>query len=156
MSILRIFLMLFPLFFFAGCTSYQEHFDCPPKEGVGCRSLSDVDQMVEEGKLPLSNPEDTSQENATSEEKSQPCACKSPPCQEETKKEEEPQFPPPSEIILDNATASPKSPDFWEVERKGEEVIRVWVPSHQDEMGNYHSGAYVYSVLKSGSWEVMK
>ena len=35
-----------------GCsTTYQEGFDCPSVPGVGCHSISEVDRMVDEGKL---------------------------------------------------------------------------------------------------------
>lgn len=37
----------------SACTPYMESFDCPPGRGVGCQSLSSVNQMVEDGKLPL-------------------------------------------------------------------------------------------------------
>lgn len=37
----------------SACTPYMESFDCPPGRGVGCQSLSTVNQMVEEGKLPF-------------------------------------------------------------------------------------------------------
>ena len=37
----------------SACTPYTESFDCPPGRGVGCQSLSTVNQMVEEGILPL-------------------------------------------------------------------------------------------------------
>jgi hypothetical protein len=35
------------------CAPYSESFDCPPGKGVGCQSLNKVNQMVEEGQLPL-------------------------------------------------------------------------------------------------------
>lgn len=41
------------LMVFSACTPYMESFDCPPGRGVGCQSLSSVNQMVEDGKLPL-------------------------------------------------------------------------------------------------------
>jgi conjugal transfer pilus assembly protein TraV len=34
-----------------GCSSYQNQFDCPPGQGVGCKSVSQVDDMVENGHL---------------------------------------------------------------------------------------------------------
>ncbi|OJX11911.1 MAG: hypothetical protein BGO77_04615 [Caedibacter sp. 37-49] len=33
------------------CTSYKEGFDCEAVSGVGCRSISEVDKMIDEGKL---------------------------------------------------------------------------------------------------------
>jgi hypothetical protein len=31
---------------------YEGGFECPPGEGVGCKSISEVNQMVNEGELP--------------------------------------------------------------------------------------------------------
>lgn len=42
----------------AGCSSYQEKFECAPGKGVGCHSVSHIDRMVEQGELPY--PEDDS------------------------------------------------------------------------------------------------
>ena len=36
-----------------GCMGvYEGGFECPPGEGVGCKSISEVNQMVEQGELP--------------------------------------------------------------------------------------------------------
>jgi hypothetical protein len=38
-----------------GCMGvYEGGFECPPGEGVGCKSISDVNQMVDQGELPPS------------------------------------------------------------------------------------------------------
>lgn len=37
----------------SGCATYNEHFDCEPGSGVGCKSLSEVNEMIDEGRLPL-------------------------------------------------------------------------------------------------------
>jgi hypothetical protein len=52
LSIAALFPLL-PLLLLSGCSSYQEHFDCPPGKGVGCHSVSEVDALVESGHLPL-------------------------------------------------------------------------------------------------------
>lgn len=44
-------LSLLPLLL-AGCSTYSETFECPPGKGVGCASLSAVNEWVDEGKLP--------------------------------------------------------------------------------------------------------
>ena len=35
----------------SGCSSYKSSFDCPAGVGVGCRSVSEVDALVEKGAL---------------------------------------------------------------------------------------------------------
>lgn len=42
----------------SGCSTYSETFDCPAGQGVGCKSLSKVNQMVEKGELPHKDPDD--------------------------------------------------------------------------------------------------
>ena len=37
----------------SGCSTYQETFECKPGKGVGCRSLSHVNQMVDAGADPF-------------------------------------------------------------------------------------------------------
>ena len=37
----------------SGCSNYAEKFDCGAGMGVGCKSLSYVNRMVEKGALPL-------------------------------------------------------------------------------------------------------
>ena len=52
------------------CTSYKEGFDCEAVPGVGCRSISEVDKMIDEGKIGAgdtsnkeSNPQEESKED---------------------------------------------------------------------------------------------
>lgn len=40
-------------FCLTGCMGiYEGGFECPPGKGVGCKSISDVNQMVDQGELP--------------------------------------------------------------------------------------------------------
>lgn len=50
--VLRLFGFALTSLALAGCTAYGEKFDCAPGMGVGCKSLSYVDRMVEKGNLP--------------------------------------------------------------------------------------------------------
>lgn len=45
-----------------GCMGvYEGRFECPPGEGVGCKSISEVNQMVDRGSVPgIQCPEDKS------------------------------------------------------------------------------------------------
>ena len=64
---LKHILFMTSLTMFSACTPYTESFDCPPGRGVGCRSLSTVNQMVEDGKLPLEE-DSTNKEKAPSQD----------------------------------------------------------------------------------------
>lgn len=33
------------------CTTYQEGFDCAARPGVGCQSITQVDRLIDQGKL---------------------------------------------------------------------------------------------------------
>ena len=159
MRILGKFLMISSLLSLVGCSSYQEQFDCPPGSGVGCKSLSDVDQLVESGKLPIGSEASLEfQENdqqSLDKNAQKDCSCEKSSPQEKIQKGERENLLPPVEITIDQSPSpsSLKNPDSWEIERKGEEVIRVWIAPHEDELGNYYSGSYLYSVLTPGTWE---
>lgn len=56
---LKLIPLLLTLPILNGCMTYSESFDCPPGKGVGCKSLSQVNEMVEEGDLPLEKLETT-------------------------------------------------------------------------------------------------
>ncbi|MEN8236228.1 MAG: hypothetical protein ABFQ95_01570 [Pseudomonadota bacterium] len=49
----------------SGCSTYKETFDCPAGVGVGCKSVSTVDALLEVGQLPIAA--DEAKENQYSE-----------------------------------------------------------------------------------------
>lgn len=51
-------LLLLSLTLLTGCSTYSEKFDCGVGPGVGCKSLSHVNQMVERGQLPADDEDD--------------------------------------------------------------------------------------------------
>jgi len=48
----QLFILIFPLALTACGTGYNESFDCAPGRGVGCKSISMVDRLVDQEKLP--------------------------------------------------------------------------------------------------------
>jgi hypothetical protein len=106
---------------FSACTPYTESFDCPPGRGVGCQSLSTVNQMVEEGKLPYEKPPlkddsvDKEKENVFSQE----------PLMIEAN------IP----LMSDDIKSHPTS------------HVKVWLAGYEDSHGNdrfYHAPSLVY------------
>lgn len=49
----KILCLLLAIASLSGCASYSETFDCGAGPGVGCKSLTYVNDMVEKGRLPL-------------------------------------------------------------------------------------------------------
>lgn len=54
------FIFLFSLLLLSNCTFYNEQFEEEASPGVGSRSLSQVNQMIDEGALPLNREQDKS------------------------------------------------------------------------------------------------
>ncbi|AIL13427.1 hypothetical protein IM40_07880 [Candidatus Paracaedimonas acanthamoebae] len=50
------------LLLLTACTSYKEGFDCEAVPGVGCKSIAQVDRMIDDGKLGGDDTADNPQE----------------------------------------------------------------------------------------------
>jgi conjugal transfer pilus assembly protein TraV len=111
-----------------GCSSTtSETFDCQAGKGVGCKSISAVNKMVDQGLLG----------DATQE--AQPVS-----------------LPPTFTNAPKSINAqTPLSDDFF-VQRVQEEHLRVWIAPYQDAQGNFHEGSIVHTVLTPGSWRASK
>lgn len=101
----------------SACTPYMESFDCPPGRGVGCQSLSSVNQMVEDGKLPLEDysPEQEQKASSSSQE---------PPLIEAR-----------APLMTDEITSHPTR------------HVKVWLAGYEESHGNdrfYHAPSLVY------------
>ena len=61
----------------SGCMGiYEGGFECPPGKGVGCKSISEVNTMVNQEEIPLSESrEQDSDMKETEEEESVECSC---------------------------------------------------------------------------------
>ena len=61
----------------SGCMGiYEGGFECPPGKGVGCKSISEVNTMVNQEEIPLSeNGEQESDMEQTEEEENVECSC---------------------------------------------------------------------------------
>ena len=61
----------------SGCMGiYEGGFECPPGKGVGCKSISEVNTMVNQEEIPLSESrEQDSDMKETEEEENVECSC---------------------------------------------------------------------------------
>lgn len=117
-----------------GCSTYSETFDCPPGSGVGCKSISEVDQMIDEGKL--------------IDEKPTPA----PPIELVSYKpiiREELSIYSPSTSQTASQGMTART-----VSRTPERHLRVWIAAFEDGKGNLYSESFVYTVFKPGEWRL--
>jgi conjugal transfer pilus assembly protein TraV len=118
----------------SACSTTSETFDCEPGKGVGCRSITTVNKMIDQGHFayppqgtaPLLSPVIASSSQAVSEALPQALSVS-------------------EEIVLTDKTVVQRSP---------EQHMRVWIAPFQDEGGNFHEGSLVHSVIQTGFWHV--
>ena len=113
------------------CSTTSETFDCPAGNGVGCKSISEINQMVDQGTLGS-----------------------------EMEKGKQSMVLPLSAPIMATGSSAVESSaaipfsDAIAVHRIQEEHLRVWIAPFQDEQGNLHEGSVIHTVLKPGYWQL--
>ena len=118
----------------SACASTAENFDCPAGSGLGCHSITQVNQKVNEGL-------NTTLNNKTTQK---------PKAYERSEKTK-----------ISSSSAKPKAgagagagfKDF-KVQRVREVHLRIWFAPFQDSMGNFHEDSIVHTVLSPGFWQV--
>lgn len=108
--------------FLSACSNSSESFDTPPGKGVGSRSISDVNKMVDEGKI---KGIPSSQDSVI-----------------------------PPVITVDKPSVDFISSCDSKVIRIPAEHMRVWVTPYQDDLGNFHEGSIVHTLLNQGTWHM--
>ena len=113
-----------------GCSHYKESFDCPMSAGITCRSISQVDHMVEQGALP----EASSAPLCADKEGYRPavsCPGKADQCGR-----------PGVAPVYKDCT----------VLRHPEHHLRIWIAPFYDQHGSFHDDTTIYTVLRPGQW----
>lgn len=114
------------LFLLAACSSASEHFDSEATQGVGVKSLSEVNAMIDQGKLagiPV--------EGATAVA---------------------PQVvAKPSSSALATILLSDQSL----AQRQPEQHLRIWIAPFQDNQGNFHEGSIVHTLQRPSFWQMV-
>ena len=116
----------------SGCSTTSETFDCKAGKGVGCKSISQVNKMVDEGSL-----------GAEQEERSH-TLLSAPVITTASLSPGSPGYQGPDIALSDDMV----------VHRIREEHLRVWIAPFQDQQGNLHEGTVVHTVLKPGFWQI--
>lgn len=116
-----------------GCSTTSETFDCEAGKGVGCKSISTVNRMVDQGSFGQVRLGEVEEVAPSSEL-------------------------PSSAPIISTASlpqqAEVSISDEFFVQRIQEEHLRVWIAPFQDAQGNFHEGSIVHTVLKPGFWQI--
>jgi len=108
----------------SGCSRSSESFDTEPGKGVGFRSISEVNTLVENGKI------------------------------EGIKTKIHDGVTAPIVTVEKPSSVEFLPGGDTKVMRRPEEHIRVWVAPFQDESGNFHEGSVVHTLLNHGTWHM--
>ena len=131
-SVVKPFLSFLPvLILLSGCSTTSEVFECEAGKGIGCKSISEVNKMVDTGKL------------ANNEEPDSLKAVAPVFAQNNVNSQNNPIDG--NQIILSDQTM---------VKRVQEAPLRVWIAPFQDEQGNLHEGSVVHTVIRPGYWQL--
>jgi len=116
----------------SGCSIPNETFDCPAGQGVGCRSISAVNQDINNGSI-------LKEEMAEIGFHKQFVA----PVVSHVS---------PDALNLQEIVLSDKSI----IQRGREEHLRVWIAPHADEDNNFHEGSVVHTILRPSYWHLQQ
>ena len=120
-------IILFPLL--TSCAGvYDQGFDCPAEKGVGCKSISQVNSMVDKGGLDKK-------------------ICTGSSCNI---------VEPQPKIILkrfDQIGIRRSNLPGEKVIRVPERTQRIWVASHEDVEGNFVEESFIHTVIEKGKWK---
>ncbi|MBY0281471.1 MAG: type IV conjugative transfer system lipoprotein TraV [Alphaproteobacteria bacterium] len=131
-SIVKPFLpFLSVLMLLSGCSTTSEVFECEAGKGIGCKSISEVNKMVDTGKL-AHNEEPNSLKAVAPVFAHNNMNTESNPVKAH-------------EIVLSDLTT---------VSRVQETPLRIWIAPFQDEQGNLHEGSVVHTVIRPGYWQL--
>jgi conjugal transfer pilus assembly protein TraV len=125
------FVHLMTLSFLSGCSTTSEVFECEAGKGIGCKSISEVNKMVDNGKLANNEEPDFLKTVA--------------PIFAQNKLSSGTNPVDGSEIILSDQTT---------VNRIKEDHLRVWIAPFQDDQGNLHEGSVIHTVIRPGYWQL--
>lgn len=118
--------------FMTGCAEMNSDFSCPMTNGMQCKRIDTVNDMVDQGAI------DTTGMDATHASAGAPTHY-TPDANVKADKIIQP-YPNDGEAI-------PGQPL-----RYGESVMRLWIAPYEDKDDNYHAPSLVYTVVQSGHW----
>lgn len=122
----KILSLVLPFLGLTACSTASESFDTEATKGVGAKSISDVNRMIDRGEIPDVKGEDQ-ETRAIS-----PLVSTAP-------------LPPVSmtPIVLSDNTV---------IHRQAEQVMRIWIAPFQDASGNFYEASVVHTVHRPSFW----
>lgn len=128
--------LLLSLLFLGGCTHHQEEFECPSGKGIGCKSITDVKKMLNQGEIEI--PETTTE--AYQKRGSGVMNIRTP--------------------LITNASFETMTPIAFVdqsgmmIQRTPEKPLRIWIAPYQDMDGNFRESSLVHAVVQGGYWQM--
>lgn len=116
-----------PLFFLSACSTASESFDSEATLGVGSKSISQVNKMLDRGEIKSVTTDDTKTNIA-------PVVSLAPLTQAN-----------PEKIVLSDDAV---------IYRQPEQVLRVWIAPFQDQSGNFYEASVVHTLLRPSFWQM--
>lgn len=122
-------LFLLSLMLLTACSTVSESFDTEATQGVGAKSISQVNAMIDKGEIPgVKAGGDTGDVNTVI-------------------------TPILSTAPLPHASAEPiVLSDNTVIHRQPEKVMRIWIAPFQDGSGNFHEASVVHSLQRPSFW----
>lgn len=111
-----------------GCSTASESFDSEATKGVGSKSISEVNAMIDQGKID-GIPGDKGDGKVIA----------------------------PVVVQLPIPTLSPEAivlSDQSVIHRQPEQHLRIWMAPFQDGNGNFHEAAVIHTLLRPSFWQV--
>jgi conjugal transfer pilus assembly protein TraV len=129
------------------CSVHNEEFDCQAGRGVGCKTVSQVNKMLNEGQIALPDSTHNMEHRADVISPNANLSLSMAP-----------KILPPviktggfsSDVSYENIVLS----DSTIVQRRSEVPVRIWVAPYQDENGDLHESRLIHSILKSSHWQM--
>jgi len=141
------FALLFIPLLLSGCATPK--YACGVPDGIGCKSLSEVQRMAKDGSLKQRMAPNNREENSTAKKRSARSDVEK--LAAGTKSKTTPHFEidaiAPPRIVPTVITVTPSTPILIPPR-----TLRVWVARWPDEDGTLHDETYLYLKLDNGRW----
>ena len=130
-----------------GCAVYSQGFECSAPKGGKCRSISQINKMVDDGKVNLSDEIEEELPN------------KSPVKKVITDSSSKKVIEEPMVLLAITDKSLPNKTNYLNdfkkkasPHRTNEEILGIWFSPYEDNNGNFFEEGYVYIVITPSKW----